>query len=159
MRSVFLLLVLLALGAGPVRATSPCPTATLDAAKALAERAAGVLAAQGPDVAFRSFMNPAGDFVEGDLYVFVFDLDGRLRASGGWPETVGARLGGRIGLEDGAGDSIYARMRRLALEAGRGWVDYSWYNPCTRKLEPKASYILRVGNFIVGVGAYKKPGV
>ena len=100
-------------------------------------------------------MNPAGDFVEGDLYVFVFDLDGRLRASGGWPETVGAR----IGIDDGGADGIYGRMRRLALEAGKGWVDYSWYNPCTRKLEPKASYILRVGDFIVGVGAYKKPGV
>ena len=155
MRSVCLLLVFLTLGAAPARAMGPCPTATLDSAKALAERAAGFLAAQGPDIAFRSFMNPAGDFVEGDLYVFVFDLDGRLRASGGWPETVGAR----VGIEDGAGDSIYARMRRLALDAGKGWVDYSWYNPCSRKLEPKASYILRVGNFIVGVGAYKKPGV
>ena len=155
MRRVCLLLILLALGAAPARATGSCPTATLDAAKALAERAAGFLGAQGPDIAFRSFMNPAGDFVEGDLYVFVFDLDGRLRASGGWPETVGAR----IGIDDGAVDGIYARMRRLALEAGKGWVDYSWYNPCTRKLEPKASYIVRVGNFIVGVGAYKKPGV
>lgn len=155
MRCVCLLLVLLTLGAAPARATGSCPTATLDAAKALAERAAGFLAARGPDVAFPSFMNPAGDFVEGDLYVFVFDFDGRLRASGGWPETVGAR----VGIEDGAGDGIYARMRRLALDAGKGWVDYSWYNPCTSKLEPKASYILRVGNFIVGVGAYKKPGV
>jgi signal transduction histidine kinase len=50
-------------------------------------------------------------------------------------------------------------MRRLALDSGKGWVEYSWYNPCSRKLEPKASYILRVGDFIVGVGAYKKPGV
>ena len=150
---------MLALGAAPARATGPCPTATLDAAKTLAERAAGFLAAQGPEIAFPRFMNPAGDFVEGDLYVFVFDLDGRLRASGGWPETVGARIGGRNGIDDGDADGIFARMRRLALEAGKGWVDYSWYNPCTRKLEPKASYILRVGNFIVGVGAYKKPGV
>jgi signal transduction histidine kinase len=85
--------------------------------------------------------------------VFVFDLEGRLIASGGWPETVGARIG------DGAGGGIYARMRRLALDAGKGWIEYSWYNPCTRQMEPKASYIVRVGDFIVGVGAYKKPGV
>ena len=79
---------------------------------------------------------------------------GRLRASGGWPETVGAR----IGIDDGGADGIYARMRRLALKSGKGWVDYSWTIPVAQ-LEPKASYILRVGNFIVGVGAYKKPGV
>jgi hypothetical protein len=161
MRILGPLLLVLALGAAPMRAGAACPTATLDSAKALAERAAGFLVAEGPEVAFPRFMDPAGGFVEGDLYVFVFDLEGRLRASGGWPETVGARLGGRIGIDDGgaAGGGIYTRMRRLALEAGKGWVDYSWYNPCTRKLEPKASYILRVGNFIVGVGAYKKPGV
>ena len=154
MRIAAALLLSFALAAG-VRANERCATATLDAARALAERAAGFLAESGPEVAFPRFMNPAGGFVAGDLYVFVFDLDGRLRASGGWPETVGAR----VGIDDGADGGIYTRMRRLALEAGKGWVEYSWYNPCTHKMEPKASYIVRVGNFIVGVGAYKKPGV
>ena len=155
MRILGALVMVLALGAAAARATERCPTATLDAARALAERAAGFLAASGPEVALPRFMNPAGGYVAGDLYVFVFDLDGKLRASGGWPETVGAR----IGLDGGAGGGIYTRMRRLALEAGKGWIEYSWYNPCTRKMAPKASYIVRVGNFIVGVGAYKKPGV
>jgi len=150
---VFACLLALVLGAAPARANDPCPTATLDAAKALAERAAGFLAAEGATAAFPRFMNPAGGFVDGDLYVFVFDLEGRLRASGAWPETVGAR----IGIDDTGG--IYTRMRQLALGTGKGWVEYSWYNPCTRMLEPKASYIVRVGDFIVGVGAYKRPGV
>lgn len=156
MRQIFVLLLAVFLGASPGRAAEPCPTATLDAAKALAERAARFLAAAGPDASFPRFMSPTGGFVDGDLYVFVFDLEGRLRASGGWPETVGAR----IGLDDvaGIGDGIYARMRRLALGAGKGWIDYSWYNPCSHAIEPKASYILRVGDFIVGVGAYKRPG-
>jgi cytochrome c len=155
MRIIGALVLLLAVAAAPARASDRCPTATLDAARALAERAAGFLAASGPEIALPRFMNPAGGFVTGDLYVFVLDFDGRLRASGGWPETVGARMG----IDDGAGSGIYTRMRRLALDAGKGWIEYSWYNPCTRKMEPKASYILRVGDFIVGVGAYKKPGV
>ena len=138
----------------PVRAES-CPTATLDAAKALAERAARHLADAGPDVALPQFMNPAGGFVAGDLYVFVFDFDGILRASGGWPETVGSR----VAADGGPDGGIYTHIRRLALDAGKGWVEYSWYNPCTRRIEPKASYIVRVGDFIVGVGAYKRPGV
>jgi cytochrome c len=155
MRRLAPLLVCIALLATAAPALARCPTATIEAARALAERAARHLAEAGPEAAFARFMNPNGGFVAGDLYVFVFDLEGRLRASGGWPETVGAR----IGIEDGAGGGIYARMRRLALDAGQGWIDYSWYNPCTRKMEPKASYIVRVGDFIVGVGAYKKPGV
>lgn len=159
MRIAGALVLVLALSFGGARAGERCATATLDAARALAERAAGFLADSGPEVALPRFMNPAGGFVAGDLYVFVFDLDGRLRASGGWPETVGARIGPRIGLGDGASSGIYTRMRRLALETGKGWIEYSWYNPCTRQMEPKASYIVRVGDFIVGVGAYKKPGV
>ncbi len=160
MRSAGALLVFAFLAfAAPVRGADPCPAATLAAAKALAERAAQFLAANGPDAAFPRFMDRTGGFVFGDLYVFVFDLDGTLRASGGWPETIGARVGANDGDAYGGGDGIYTRMRRLALEAGKGWVEYSWYNPCTRKMEPKASYILRVGDFIVGVGAYKKPGV
>jgi cytochrome c len=159
MRKVGVLLLLLALGTAPARASEPCPTATLEAAKALAEHAAGYLAATGPVVAFPRFMDPRGGFVAGDLYVFVFDLDGRLVASGGWPETVGARVGFNDGDAYGGSDGIYTRMRRLALDAGKGWVEYSWYNPCTRSMEPKASYVVRVGDFIVGVGAYKKPGV
>jgi hypothetical protein len=155
MRIAGALVLTLALSLGGARAGERCTTATLDAARALAERAAGFLAASGPAVALPRFMHSSGGFVSGDLYVFVFDLEGRLRASGGWPETVGSR----IGLGDGASSGIYARMRRLALDAGKGWIDYSWYNPCTRQMEPKASYIVRVGNFIVGVGAYKKPGV
>jgi hypothetical protein len=155
MRIIAALVILVTIATGAARASDRCATATLDAARALAERAAGFLAASGPEVAFPRFMSPAGGFVAGDLYVFVFDLEGTLRASGGWPDTVGAR----IGADDGAGGGIYMRMRRLALDAGKGWVEYSWYNPCTRKIEPKASYIVRVGNFIVGVGAYKKPGV
>ncbi len=155
MRLAGALALTLALAASAVRAGERCATATLDAARELAERAAGVLAASGPEAALPRFMSPAGGFVAGDLYVFVFDLEGRLIASGGWPETVGAR----IGLGDGASSGIYARMRRLALDAGKGWVEYSWYNPCSRQIEPKASYIVRVGDFIVGVGAYKKPGV
>jgi cytochrome c len=141
--------------AAPAPAAERCPTATLAAAKALAERAAAHLARHGAAASLPRFMDPKGGFVEGDLYVFVFDLEGRLVASGAWPETVGARV---IGPED-AGPNIYLSMRRLALAEGRGWVDYTWYNPCSRVLEPKASYIIRVGDHIVGVGAYKRPGV
>ncbi len=131
-----------------------CAVATVEAAQALAERAAAFLAERGEAEALRRFADPAGGFATGDLYVFVFDFHGRQRASGGWTGAPRSR-----GPEDDAAGSIYARIRRLALGEGRGWIEYSWYNPCTRAMEPKATYIVRVGHLIVGVGAYKRPGV
>src|SRR5690349_9105913 len=99
-RAAFVLTVLLLLAALGRAFAQTCPTATLDAAKALAERAAAYLGTSGPELALPRFMDRDGGFVAGDLYVFVFDFDDRLRASGGWPETVGARMD----FEDRAGD-------------------------------------------------------
>jgi cytochrome c len=140
---------------GPAHAFDPrCPTATPARAKALAERAARYLRAHGAATAFRRFSDRNGGFVAGDLYVFVFDLDGVLRASGGWPETVGTS----VVRPASRGGGIFTRMRALALKKGRGWVNYNWYSPCTRAMQPKMSYIIRVGDYIVGVGTYKVPG-
>ena len=36
-----------------------------------------------------------------------------------------------------------------------GWVEYKWQNPTTKAIEPKITYIVRVGEYSVGVGAYK----
>jgi len=75
--------------------------------------------------------------------------------------ALGALGGGGLVLafRDARGGGIFTRMRRLALSKGRGWVHYSWYSPCTRSMQPKMSYIIRVGRYIVGVGTYKVPGV
>ncbi len=161
-RTLWAFLILLLVGAPhlarsqPAHAFDPrCPTATPEKAKALAERAARFLRARGALTAFRRFTDRTGGFVAGDLYVFVFDLDGVLHASGGWPATVGSAVI-RRGVRGGG---IFTRMRRLALDKGRGWVHYAWYSPCTRSMQPKMSYIIRVGRYIIGVGTYKVPGV
>lgn len=160
-RTHWAFLVLLFVGAAdaafkPARAfDARCPTATPERAKALAQRAARFLQKEGAAVAFPRFTNRSGGFVAGDLYVFVFDTDGVLHASGGWPSTVGSA----VIRPDARGGGIFTRMRRLALTKGRGWIHYSWYSPCTRSMQPKMSYIIRVGRYIVGVGTYKIPGV
>jgi len=37
-----------------------------------------------------------------------------------------------------------------------GWVEFKWQNPLTKAIEPKTMYEVRVGEYIVGVGAYAK---
>ena len=132
-----------------------CPVATEERARTLAERAAAFLKSRGADVALPAFTGRTHGFGTGDLYVFVFDFHGTMLASGGWPEHVGATV---IGPDGAAGP--YARIRRLAASAaGRGWVHYRWYSPCTRAMQSKMTYVIRVGPYIVGVGAYMVPGV
>jgi cytochrome c len=36
----------------------------------------------------------------------------------------------------------------------RGWVDYKWQNPITKAVSHKTAYAVRVGDYVVGVGAY-----
>jgi len=36
-----------------------------------------------------------------------------------------------------------------------GWVEYKWQNPVSKAIEAKATYVVRVGQYSVGVGAYK----
>ena len=152
--ALFLLSVLLV--ASAVQAFDPrCPIATEDRAQALAERAAAFLKSRGAAAALPAFTGRTHGFGTGDLYVFVFYLHGTMLASGGWPEHVGVNVFG----PDGAGGP-YARIRRRALSGpGRGWVRYNWYSPCTRSMQPKMTYVIRVGGYIVGVGAYMVPGV
>ena len=37
-----------------------------------------------------------------------------------------------------------------------GWIEFKWQNPLTKAVEPKKMYEVRVGDYIIGVGAYAK---
>ena len=160
--AIFLLSILLPillpilLTAPGVQAFDPrCPVATEDRARELAGRAAAFLESKGAAVALPAFTVRTDGFGAGDLYVFVFDFHGTMLASGGWPNNVGVTV---VGPADDGGP--YARIRRVASsESGRGWVHYTWYSPCTHSRQPKRTYVIRVGPYIVGVGAYMVPGV
>jgi len=123
-------------------ATRRCLAGSPEEAKRLAERAAKVLAALGRARAFRRYRDPSGPFVRGDLYVFVVNRHGVIIENVGFPEVVGS-----------GGFTLQSRFGRV-IARGRGWVRYRWYNPCSRRMEQKMSYLVRVGDLIVGVGAY-----
>ncbi|THB66670.1 MAG: hypothetical protein D6B27_06240 [Gammaproteobacteria bacterium] len=47
-------------------------------------------------------------------------------------------------------------MTKKSKENGEGWVYYKWANPATGKVEPKSSYVKRIGQseMYVGCGIY-----
>lgn len=138
-------------GATTVRAADPCTFANPEEARAMAERAADHLEAMGPDRAFRAFMDPNGEFIDRDLYVFVIDFRGILIASGGFPNSIGAAL---ANVRDRNGRPYIREMLRLAQEQEQGWVEYEMVHPCTGEMTPKISFVKRVGPVIIGVGAF-----
>lgn len=122
---------------------------TPDEAKAMAMRAAAFLKDNGPAKAFPAFDAPGGAFHDRDLYVMVYDNSGTNVAHGANEALIGKNL---LGLKDTAG--VYV-VRGIVGVKTQGWVDYVWPNPVTKKLAPKTTYVVRVGDYLVGVGAYK----
>ena len=124
-------------------------------AMALAERAAAYIKEKGEARAFAEFNKRDGRFTDlnKDLYVFVFDMTGRCLSHGNDPSLIGRDLSQ---LKDSAGKYFIKEMVSVALRKGKGWVDYQWSNPTTKRIEGKATYVLKTGNDrFIGCGIYK----
>lgn len=122
---------------------------TPEEAKAMAEKAAVVLQTEGFDRAITQFAAADGPFRDRDLYVYIWDIDGKCLFNAGTPALVGKVL---IDMKDVDGTPI---IRNLIAIKDRGWISYNWPNPTTHKVEPKGTYIIAVGDMRLGVGAYK----
>jgi signal transduction histidine kinase len=121
--------------------------ATVDEAKAMAEKAAVFLKAEGKDKALSTF-NTDAQFRDRDLYVFVVDNSGTTVAHGANAALIGKNL---MEIRDPSGKQFVKEMVGIT---DRGWVDYVWQNPSTKAVEPKRSYVIREGDVVIGVGAY-----
>lgn len=122
--------------------------ATPDEAKAMAIKAAEYLKSVGPDKAFPEFDAKDGVWHDRDLYVIVQDNKGVMVAHGTMPAMIGKSM---LDLKDVDGKP-FNRETQAIKDAG--WVDFKWQNPLTKTVEPKRQYIVRVGDYLVGVGAY-----
>ena len=125
-----------------------------DEAVAMVKKAAALVKSAGKEKAFAAIADPANkDFHDRDLYVYVYDLNGLTLAHGNNPKRVGKNL---IDLKDSDGKPIIKSMVDVAKSpAGKGWVEFKWPNPVTKAVEPKAGYIERVDDILVGSGIYK----
>lgn len=122
--------------------------ATPEEAQAMAVAAAELYHAEGADAAFEAY-NGSPDFQDRDLYVFAVDMDGVTAAHGANVNLVGREI---IGLRDPSGREF---IREFLEVADTGWVDYQWQNPETGNVEDKTTYIINVGDYVIGVGAYR----
>jgi len=145
---VFLVLPLLFAAGAFAPSAFASNAGTPDEAKVMAVRAADLLRTKGPEAAFAEFNNGAA-FHDRDLYVMVYDNDGNCVAHGANAKLIGKSL---IGLQDTDGTYV---IKGLVAVKDADWVNYRWPNPVTKSIQAKTTYVVRVGNYLVGVGAYK----
>lgn len=151
MRNVALVFLIGGLLAGPSAAREVAPAE----AEALVKAAIAYAKARGRETTFKEITKPGGLFHKhnGELYVFVYDLDGRVMAHGQGRSKVGIN---QINARDPDGREFVRERIQLATAKGRGWHDYKYRNPATGRLEDKTSYIELWEGFIFGAGIYKK---
>jgi cytochrome c len=139
---------------GPVSATEkapPPPRATYEQTKVFVDEAVAFFKKTAPEKAFAAFNDPKGRWVRNDLYVFAFDQKGVYMATGYRPERTGSNA---WTMTDYAGLLVVQEIIRKANKDSSGLVDYLWKNPVTGKLENKTSYVVKVGDYILGAGFY-----
>lgn len=125
---------------------------TASEAEAMVKKAVAFMKANGSEKAYEEFTH-GKSFKDRDLYVVVYDLEGKNLAQGANPKLVGKEL---INLKDPDGKPIIKMFVDLAKEKGKGWVEgYKFLNPVSQKIEGKAMYLERVGDTLVGCGIYK----
>lgn len=125
---------------------------TADEAIAMVKKVVTFMKSNGTEKTFAEVNNPSGQFVKGDLYVFIHDLDGKCVAHGGNAKLIGKNL---LDLKDASGFQMVRGFIDVANAKGKGWVDYKWPNKTTKEVENKSTYLEKVDNLIISVGIYK----
>lgn len=123
-------------------------------ATALVQKAVAFVKANGKEKAFAEFSNPKGQFVDRNLYIFVYDMKGTNLAigNGNASKMVGKNL---LDMRDAEGTYIIKGMLAIANVKGNGWFDYKWPNPVTKDVELKSSYFEKLDDLLIGCGIYK----
>jgi cytochrome c len=122
-------------------------------AESMVKKAVAFLKANGKEKGFAEISTPQGKFVDRDLYVFVYDMNGKCVAHGFNQKMIGKDL---LQLKD-ADDKYFVKERvEICKTKGKGWQDYKFTNPLSKKIEHKTAYIEKYEDYVVGCGVYKK---
>jgi cytochrome c len=127
---------------------SPPDSATANEVKALVEKAAALVDQKGK-AAFSEMKQYAGQWKQGDAYLFAGDLKGRALFNMGFPKFEGTDT---MGLTDSTGKLIVKEQIELAQSKGSGWVNYMWPKAGQTTPLQKWTYIKKVT--VDGMPAY-----
>jgi signal transduction histidine kinase len=151
-RRRFALLVATSLTLPVLPALAADDRAKPEEAKALLAKAVAHVKAVGKDKAMADFMVKPGPWIERDLYITVFDLNGKTLAHGSIPKLVGKD---NINMQDANGKFHVKERLEIAKAKGKGQQEFAFLNPMTKQIEPKLMFFERLDDIVIACGAYK----
>jgi signal transduction histidine kinase len=137
------------LAAGPVFAAE---NATAKEAEAMVKKGIVYIKANGKDKGYAEVTSKQSQFKDRDLYLVVYQLDGKVLAHGANEKMVGRVL---IDLKDVDGKEFVRERVELGKAKPSFWQDYKFTNPVSKKVEPKTAYCERLEDTVVCGGIYK----
>ena len=126
--------------------------ASREDAAAMVKKGVAFIKAQGTENGYAEVSNKVGSFVDRDLYLVVYNLEGKCLAHGANAKQIGRDL---IDLTDI--DGKYFVKERVAMTRSKPsgfWQEYKFTNPVSRKIEPKVMYCEKLDDTAVCGGVY-----
>ncbi|MGI4842265.1 MAG: cache domain-containing protein [Janthinobacterium lividum] len=123
-------------------------------AVALVEKGVAFIKANGKEELIKRINSKDPAFYQGSMYLHMRDASNAIMlAHPVNPTLIGKDL---IDVPDTNGKKYRREMVELAASKGKGWYDYTYKNPVTGKIEPKSTYMVKVGDVALEAGIYKK---
>lgn len=104
----------------------------------------------GPDQAYKDFADPKGPYREGEIYIVVQDMQGKIVFHATNPRLIGINS---LALKDADGREFNKEMIDGLKKADSLWIKYKWSNPATKKIAQKISFVKKATKdlyFIIG---------
>jgi cytochrome c len=151
MRKLLAMLAAVAVAFAPLQSLAAGKYATTAEAEAMVKKAVAFYEKDGREKALAEFQRKPGPFVDRDLYVTVYDMEGNCLSQIN-PKMIGKNM---MDLRDPDGKFLIKERVDAARTASSGWQDYKFFNPVSKRIEPKRMYWEKHDNIIFAAGAYK----
>ena len=151
MKKILALLATLVVSLAVHAADTDKSRATPAEAEAMVKKAVAYYKKNGREKSMAEFMKNPGPFVDRDLYVTVYDMQANDLAHIN-PKMVGKNM---MDLRDADGKYHIKERMEAAQKGTAGWQDFKFFNPVSKRIEPKKMYWEKYDNLVFACGAYK----
>lgn len=127
--------------------------ATKAEAEAMVAKGLKYLKANGKDKTYAEISNKDGQFVDRDLYLVIYGMDGLVRAHGANGKMIGKNL---MEIKDIDGKFFIKERIDMARKKVPFWQEYKFTNPTNGKIEPKTMYCVPEDDLVLCGGVYLK---
>jgi signal transduction histidine kinase len=133
------------------QATPASQYASPQEAEAMVKKAIAYYKKNGKDKTVAELVKKPGPFVDRDLYVTLYTMNADSLAHIN-PKMIGKNM---MELRDADGKYHIKERMEAAAKGTSGWQDFKFYNPQSKKIEPKRMYWEKYDNLVFAAGAYK----